>query len=81
MRGGLSYRRGRNDIDGFVYSKDGQPKMIMTGNWAKSMSYQPCNADGEPVERAQLKEVGVSMSPASLCSPNFHLKLEEKCGP
>ncbi|XP_024403561.1 oxysterol-binding protein-related protein 3A [Physcomitrium patens] len=56
-RKGKSQGRGRNDIDGFVYSKDGQPKMIMTGNWAKSMSYQPCNADGEPVERAQLKEI------------------------
>lgn len=49
--------RGRNDIDGYVYNKDGESKILMTGNWSKSMSYQPCDFEGEPIDGTELKEV------------------------
>ena len=55
-------RRRRNDVDGYVYNKDGESKLLMTGNWSTSMSYQPCDAEGEPIDGTELKEVCSSPS-------------------
>ena len=32
----------------------------MTGKWNESMSYQPCDLDGEPLPGTELKEVCLS---------------------
>jgi hypothetical protein len=60
-------RRGRNDIDGYVYNKDGESKLLMTGNWTKSMSCQPCDVEGQAIDGTELKEVRSLMSLPSLC--------------
>lgn len=59
-------RRGRNDIDGYVYNKDGESKLLISGNWSKSMSCQPCDVEGEPLDGTELKEVRSPMSLPSL---------------
>ncbi|KAG0598242.1 hypothetical protein M758_12G056900 [Ceratodon purpureus] len=56
-RKGKHQRRRRNDVDGYVYNKDGGSKLLMTGNWSTSMSYQPCDAEGEPIDGTELKEI------------------------
>lgn len=48
---------GRYEVDGYVYSKDEEPKVLMTGKWNTSMSYQACDMDGEPLPGTELKEV------------------------
>jgi hypothetical protein len=53
----LVYRKGRYEVDGYVYNKDEEPKIMVTGKWNTSMSYQPCDAEGEPLEGTELKEV------------------------
>lgn len=47
---------GRYEVDGYVYSTDEEPKMLMTGKWNESMSYQPCDKEGEPLPGTELKE-------------------------
>ncbi|MCL7038205.1 hypothetical protein MKW94_006799 [Papaver nudicaule] len=47
----------RCQVDGFVYNAAKEPKMLMTGKWSKSMSYQPCDREGKPLEETELKEV------------------------
>ncbi|XP_010490625.1 PREDICTED: oxysterol-binding protein-related protein 3A [Camelina sativa] len=48
---------GRYEVDGYVYSSAEEPKILMTGKWNESLSYQPCDAEGEPLPGTELKEV------------------------
>lgn len=50
-------RAGRYEVDGYVYDANEEPKLLMTGKWNESMSYQPCDAEGEPLPGIELKEV------------------------
>lgn len=47
---------GRYEVDGYVYNSNEEPKILMTGKWNESMSYQPCDLDGEPLPGTELKE-------------------------
>lgn len=51
------YRSGRYEVDGYVYNASEEPKILMTGKWNESMSYQPCDGEGEPLPGTELKEV------------------------
>lgn len=59
----LMDRSGRYEVDGYVYSSAEEPKILMTGKWNESLSYQPCDAEGEPIPGTQLKEVLSIFSP------------------
>ncbi|KAL0316335.1 UNVERIFIED_CONTAM: Oxysterol-binding protein-related protein 3A [Sesamum radiatum] len=48
---------GRYEVDGYVYNAQEEPKYLMTGKWNEFMSYQPCDAEGEPKPGSELKEV------------------------
>ncbi|MCL7043001.1 hypothetical protein MKW94_000495, partial [Papaver nudicaule] len=48
---------GRYEVDGYVYNAEKEPKILMTGKWNKSVSYQPCDMKGEPLPGTKLKEV------------------------
>ncbi|KAH7372624.1 hypothetical protein KP509_17G013500 [Ceratopteris richardii] len=48
---------GRYEVDGYVYNKDEEPKILITGKWNNSLSYQPCDIEGEPLPGTELKEV------------------------
>ncbi|KAF3784749.1 Oxysterol-binding protein-related protein 3A [Nymphaea thermarum] len=48
---------GRYEVDGYVYNSEEEPKILMTGKWNESMSYQPCDLEGEPLPGTELKEV------------------------
>ncbi|KAL1200559.1 Oxysterol-binding protein-related protein 3A [Cardamine amara subsp. amara] len=48
---------GRYEVDGYVYSSAEEPKILMTGKWNGSLSYQPCDAEGEPLPGTELKQV------------------------
>ncbi|XP_052175659.1 oxysterol-binding protein-related protein 3C-like [Diospyros lotus] len=48
---------GRYEVDGYVYNAAEEPKILMTGKWNESMSYQPCDVEGEPLPGTELKEV------------------------
>ncbi|EOA20623.1 hypothetical protein CARUB_v10000934mg [Capsella rubella] len=48
---------GRYEVDGYVYNSAEEPKILMTGKWSESLSYQPCDAEGEPLPGTELKEV------------------------
>jgi hypothetical protein len=61
-------RKGRYEVDGYVYSKDEEPKLLVTGKWNTSMSYQPCDEEGEPLPGTDLKEVFPSLSGLLLCT-------------
>lgn len=50
-------RAGRYEVDGYVYNAAEEPKILMTGKWNQSMSYQPCDMEGEPLPGTELKEV------------------------
>lgn len=47
---------GRYEVDGYVYNAAEEPKILMTGKWNESMSYQPCDPEGEPLPGTELKE-------------------------
>ncbi|KAI4354503.1 hypothetical protein L6164_003357 [Bauhinia variegata] len=47
---------GRYEVDGYVYNADEEPKILITGKWNESMSYQPCDPEGEPLPGTELKE-------------------------
>ncbi|KAK4551782.1 hypothetical protein RGQ29_032259 [Quercus rubra] len=47
---------GRYEVDGYVYNAAEEPKILMTGKWNESMSYQPCDSEGEPLPCTELKE-------------------------
>ena len=49
---------GRYEVDGYVYNASEEPKILMTGKWNESMSYQQCDGEGEPLPGTELKEVG-----------------------
>lgn len=53
----LTCRAGRYEVDGYVYNAEEEPKMLMTGKWNETMSYQPCDLEGEPLPGTELKEV------------------------
>ncbi|KAL0333267.1 UNVERIFIED_CONTAM: Oxysterol-binding protein-related protein 3A [Sesamum angustifolium] len=40
-----------------TYNAQEEPKYLMTGKWNEFMSYQPCDAEGEPKPGSELKEV------------------------
>lgn len=48
---------GRYEVDGYVYNAAEEPKILMTGKWNESMSYQQCDNEGEPLPGTELKEV------------------------
>ncbi|KAL2229485.1 oxysterol-binding protein-related protein 3A-like [Sesamum indicum] len=48
---------GRYEVDGYIYNATEEPKYLMTGKWNEFMSYQPCDAEGEPEPGSELKEV------------------------
>ncbi|KAL9322886.1 hypothetical protein ACSQ67_010939 [Phaseolus vulgaris] len=48
---------GRYEVDGYVYNSAEEPKILMTGKWNESMSYQPCDLEGEPLPDTELLEV------------------------
>lgn len=48
---------GRYEVDGYVYNSEEEPKILMTGKWNESISYQPCDLEGEPMAGSTLKEV------------------------
>ncbi|CAN4118307.1 unnamed protein product [Withania somnifera] len=48
---------GRYEVDGYVYNSEEEPKILMTGKWNESMSYQPCDLEGEPLPGSTMKEV------------------------
>ncbi|GLT89573.1 hypothetical protein SLE2022_075510 [Rubroshorea leprosula] len=48
---------GRYEVDGYIYNAAEEPKILMTGKWNESMSYQPCDGEGEPLPGTELKEV------------------------
>lgn len=50
-------RAGRYEVDGYAYNAEEEPKILMTGKWNESMSYQPCDMEGEPLTGTELKEV------------------------
>jgi hypothetical protein len=50
-------RAGRYEVDGYVYNSDEEPKLLITGKWNSSMSYQPCDMEGEPLPGTELKQV------------------------
>jgi len=47
---------GRYEVGGYVYNAAEEPKILMTGKWNESMSYQPCDPEGEPLPGTELKE-------------------------
>ena len=49
-------------MDGYVYNTDEEPKLLITGKWNTSMSYQPCDLEGEPLPGTELKQVSTSSS-------------------
>ncbi|KAE9461101.1 hypothetical protein C3L33_06991, partial [Rhododendron williamsianum] len=49
-------RAGRYEVDGYVYNAAEEPKVLITGKWNESMSYQPCDMEGEPLPGTELKE-------------------------
>lgn len=55
-------RSGRYEVDGYVYNASEEPKILMTGKWNESMSYQQCDGEGEPLPGTELKEVRRQMS-------------------
>ncbi|KAI8021366.1 Oxysterol-binding protein-related protein 3B [Camellia lanceoleosa] len=63
---GLSHRNsGRFEVDGCVYNAAEEPKILMTGKWNESMSFQPCDMEGEPLPGTEMKEVGSVNLPLS----------------
>ncbi|CAH8379817.1 unnamed protein product [Eruca vesicaria subsp. sativa] len=48
---------GRYEVDGYVYNSAEEPKILVTGKWNESLSYQSCDIEGEPLTGTELKEV------------------------
>lgn len=59
-------------MDGYIYNAAEEPKILMTGKWNESLSYQPCDLEGEPIPGTELKEViygpSLSLSLCHICS-------------
>lgn len=60
-----------------MYNAAEEPKMLMTGKWNESMSYQPCDLEGEPLPGTELKEV--SYSSILGCLYSFDCLLGQPC--
>lgn len=56
-----------------MYSAAEEPKVLMTGKWNESLSYQPCDVEGEPLPGTELKEV-ILMDFALVISNYLHIK-------
>lgn len=50
-------RSGRYEVDGYVYNSAEEPKILVTGKWNESLSYQACDTEGEPLTCTELKKV------------------------
>lgn len=50
-------RSGRYEVDGYVYNSAEEPKILVTGKWNESLSYQACDIEGEPLTCTKLEEV------------------------
>ncbi|KAJ4882261.1 Oxysterol-binding protein-related protein 3A [Raphanus sativus] len=48
---------GRYEVDGYVYNSAEEPKILVTGKWNESLSYQACDIEGEPLTCTKLEEV------------------------
>ncbi|CAL4913784.1 unnamed protein product [Urochloa decumbens] len=48
---------GRYEVDGYVYSAEEEPKVMITGKWNTAMSCQPCDQEGEPLPGSELQEI------------------------
>eukprot|EP00245_Coleochaete_scutata_P008860 TRINITY_DN2796_c0_g1_i1.p1 TRINITY_DN2796_c0_g1~~TRINITY_DN2796_c0_g1_i1.p1 ORF type:complete len:454 (-),score=96.13 TRINITY_DN2796_c0_g1_i1:738-2099(-) len=48
---------GRYEVDGYVYDAAEEPKILISGKWNSSMSWQPCDSEGEPLAGTKLEEV------------------------
>lgn len=48
---------GRYEVDGYVYNKNEEPQILLTGKWNASLSCQRCDLEGEPIPGTELKEV------------------------
>ncbi|XP_057864857.1 oxysterol-binding protein-related protein 3A isoform X1 [Cryptomeria japonica] len=48
---------GHYKVDGHVYDSKEERKLLMTGRWSVSLSYQPCDTKGLPLPGTNLKEV------------------------
>uniref|UniRef100_M4CZG6 Oxysterol-binding protein n=1 Tax=Brassica campestris TaxID=3711 RepID=M4CZG6_BRACM len=48
---------GRYEVDGYVYNSAEEPKILVTGKWNESLSYQACDTEGEPLTCTELKKV------------------------
>lgn len=48
---------GRYEVDGYVYNSADEPKILMTGKWNQSISYQLCDLEGEPQPGTELSQV------------------------
>lgn len=60
-------------MDGYVYNKDEEPKIMITGKWNVSLSCQPCDVEGEPLPGTELKEVSDLFS---VCLHHISVKLD-----
>lgn len=43
-----------------MYNAAEEPKILITGKWNESLSYQVCDPEGEPLPGTELKEVSSS---------------------
>jgi hypothetical protein len=59
-------------VDGYVYNAAEEPQILMTGKWNGSMSYQPCDMEGEPLAGTEMKEVSVVLSFCNFLIRNFY---------
>lgn len=57
LKVGIAFRAGRYEVDGYIYNAAEEPTILMTGKWNESLSYQPCDMEGEPLSDTELKEV------------------------
>eukprot|EP00246_Nothoceros_aenigmaticus_P017170 TRINITY_DN820_c0_g1_i1.p1 TRINITY_DN820_c0_g1~~TRINITY_DN820_c0_g1_i1.p1 ORF type:complete len:458 (+),score=67.58 TRINITY_DN820_c0_g1_i1:393-1766(+) len=48
---------GRYEVDGYVYNKDEEPQILLTGKWNSSLFCQSCDMDGEPIPGSEPTEV------------------------
>lgn len=71
-------RAGRYEVDGYIYNAAEEPKILITGKWNESLSYQPCDLEGEPTPGTELKEVTYLIGLSSL--KVFFLIYLFKCG-
>lgn len=47
------FGKGRYQVKGYVYDKDGARKLLITGAWNRSASVTACDEKGEPIESTE----------------------------